>query len=162
MHRSNPAFGRAMWFVPVATILMLSFLSGCGGDPYAGYYAKTKPNQQWFVGEWTLQPGSPGTSQSRPTKLTLQADGSFRAVNYPAPALGSLGAGAAFVDGEGTWGVGPHQYFWVIGVRWVKVGTNQVDYGDMLPILNDKPPHVLHHIIGDPDSGEALVFEKAK
>lgn len=162
MHLPNPTLGWAACLVPAAAILMLSFLSGCGGDPYAGYYAKTKPNQQQFVGEWTLKAGSPGSSQSKPTKLTLRADGSFAAVNYPAQALGSLGGGASLIDGEGTWGIGPHQSFWVIGVHWVKLGTNQVDYGDMLPILNDTPPHVLHHIIGDPDSGHALVFEKTK
>jgi hypothetical protein len=141
---------------------MMIFLSGCGGDPYSGHYAKTKPNQQWFVGEWRLQARSPDSSPSRPTKLTLRADGSFVAGSYPARALGSLDTGAAFVDGEGTWGVGPHQFFWVLGVHWTRVGTNRVDYGDMLPILNNKPPHLLHHVIGDPDSGEALVFEKTK
>jgi hypothetical protein len=143
-------------------VSMLSFEFGCGRDPYAGHYARTKPNQQWFIGHWMLRAGSPGANQATPTKLEFSADGSFQAVNYPAIALGSFGAGKSFLDGTGTWSVEPHQSFWVIGIHWKNLGSNQVDYGQMLHVLYDRPPQILHHIIGDPDSGEALVFERAK
>ncbi len=141
-------------------VLMMTFLFGCGGDPYAGKFAKAQPTAQSFVGDWTLKAGSRGSNPSKPTKLTLRADGSFTAVNYPGAAVGSFGTAGSFLDGDGTWSVQQHQTFWVIGINWQKLGGNQLDYGEMLHILNDAPPHVLRHIIGDPDSGEALVFEK--
>jgi hypothetical protein len=153
-------FKRRAWGVLPTAVLMTTFLFGCGGDPYAGKYAKAKPTPQMLVGDWKLKAGSPGSNPTKPTKLTLRADGSFTVVNYPGAGVGSFGTAGGFLDGDGTWSVQQHQSFWVIGITWQKLGGKQLDYGQMLHILNDAPPHVLRHIIGDPDSGEALVFEK--
>ena len=151
---------RGAWEVLATAVLMTTFLFGCGGDPYAGKYAKAKPNPQSLAGDWKTKAGSPGSNPAKPTKLTLRADGSFTATNYPGAAVGSFGTPGSFLDGGGTWSVQQHQSFWAIGITWLQLGGKQLDYGQMLHILNDAPPHVLRHIIGDPDSGEALVFEK--
>lgn len=157
---SNRNSVRAIWNLLTAAVLMMTFLFGCGGDPYAGKYAKARPTPQSLVGDWKLKIGSPGTDPSKPTKLTLRADGSFSAVNYPGAALGSFGSAGSFLDGDGIWSVQQHQSFWVIRIHWQNLGKSQIDVGDMINILNDNPPYVLHHIIGDPDLGEALVFVK--
>lgn len=149
------------WGVLATAVLMTTFIFGCGGDPHAGKYATTKPTPQSLVGDWKPKAGSFASNATKPTKLTLRADGSFTAVNYPGATVGSFGTAGSFLDGDGTWSVQQHQSFWVVGITWQRLGGKQLDYGQMLHIQNDAPPHVLRHIIGDPDSGEALVFEKA-
>ena len=153
-------FKRRAWGVLPTAVLMTTSLFGCGGDPYAGKYAKAKPTPQTLFGDWKLKAGSPGSNPTKPTKLTLRADGSFTVVNYPGAGVGSFGTAGGFLDGDGTWLVQQHHSFWVIGISWQKLGGKQLDYGQMLHILNDAPPQLLRHIIGDPDAGEALVFEK--
>ena len=147
--------------ITVACVIMLTtFLFGCGGDPYVGKYAKAKPTPQTLVGDWQLKAGSPGSNPSQPTKLILRADGSFTAVNYPGTAVGSFGTPGSFLGGDGTWEVQQHQTFWVVGILGRSLeGSNSIT-ARCYTSLNDAPPHVLRHIIGDPDSGEAFVFEK--
>jgi hypothetical protein len=164
MHFSNRDSKRGTWGVLATAVLMTTFLFGCGGDPYAGKYTKTQPNSQSFSGEWTLKQWTMkrGPLPSPLPKIVFQGDGSFKATNYPGEALNSFGTSGSFLDGEGTWSVGSRQGFGVIEINWQKAGGKPLDYGQPLNILNDKPPYVLHHVIGDPDSGEALVFEKTK
>lgn len=157
---SSCDFDRTTWKALPSAVLMITFLFGCGGDPYAGKYAKAKPTTQSFVGDWRLKAGSLGNNPAKVTKLTMREDGVFTAVNYPGAATGSFGIAHSFLDGDGTWSVQQHQRFWVISINWQKLGGKQLDYSQMLHVLNDNPPHVLHHIIGDPDLGVALVFEK--
>lgn len=162
MRRSNRETERGKWGALVATVLMMTFIFGCGGDPYAGKYAKTKPNQQSFVGGWLLKKNPVGGTPTKPPTVTFAADGAFKATEYPGKALDEFSRGKSFVDGNGTWAIEQHQSFWVLRIHWQVIDGVQQGYGDMLHILNDRPPYVLHHIIGDPDSGEALVFEQVK
>jgi hypothetical protein len=146
--------------VRTTSIIIAIFAFGCGGDPYAGKYATTKPHPEWFVGEWVLETDSPGSSATKQTKLILRSDESFKAVNYPGEALDGIGTAGSFYEGEGTWSIGKHQWFWVVQLRWRRLEGNQLDFEDMLNILNDTAPHVLHAIIDDADEGKALVLVK--
>jgi hypothetical protein len=159
--KTNRKLLLAAWGVLATVVLLTTFIFGCGCDPHAGKYTTTSPTPQLLVGDWKLKAGSFAINATKPTKLTLRADGSFTAVNYPGAAVGSFGTPGSFLDGDGNWSVQQHQSFWVVGITWQNLGGKQLDYGQMLHIQNDAAPHVLRHFIGDPDSGEALVFKKA-
>ena len=147
----------------MAGFMMVLFV-GCGGDPYADKYTRIHPESKIFEGEWSLTGWTMKIGQALPSpspRIVFQGDGSFKAANYPGEALGGFGTLGSFYGGEGTWSVGSHQGFWVIHIHWQRLGDKKLDYGEMLHIINNQQPYVLHHIIGDPDSGESLVFEKA-
>lgn len=164
MRLSNRETERGKWGALVAAVLMMIFLFGCGGDPYASKYAKSRPDPKAFVGEWRLKDWTmKRTSLPSPLpKILFNADGSFVATNYPGVALDTFSRGMASIDGQGEWAIEQDQKYWSIRFRWTVIAGQEAGYGQVLQVLHETPPYVLHHIIGDPDSGEALVFEQVK
>lgn len=161
MRSSNLYTECGTWGMLATAALMMTFLSGCGGDPYASKYTKTQPNSQAFTGEWRLKEWTMKRAQSLPSPvpgIVFRGDGSFVATNYPGVAINGFNRGMASVDGQGNWSLEQYQGSWIVRFHWRIIAGTEPGYVQMLHILNDQPPYVLHHIIGDPDSGEALVF----
>lgn len=156
-----------------AALLSLLVLGGCGGDPRALEYVTTKPTVTAVAGHYELidwQSAMPNrTSESmdraRPVEIDLEADGTFVASNAPqfefgqdAPRLVSA-KGTWSVDKTGTLGTLSGKRKWVWGVRFDSEPPI-LSASLMGPLGRDDPPRRLAFVIGDPDAGEGLIFER--
>jgi hypothetical protein len=95
-----------------------------------------------------------------PTSLTLNVDGSFSASNFPALKDYDLAKEFVLFDGSGTYRLAQYQDYWILKLHWQVMNGKRVNIGDMMHVMSNRPPHALHRIIGDPDSGDVLAFEK--
>jgi len=100
--------------------------------------------------------------------IDLRADGSFTATNVPPWELDSPGMNffSALVSGSGKWridsvgsiddGSRPLKTHWGVYL--------DSDTAKMMPagLTGQKPPYGLIFTLGDPDSGDAMIFQKAK
>jgi hypothetical protein len=73
---------------------------------------------------------------------------------------------SCFVDGSGSWALGRNDPYFVVDVQIQRDGVRgpadcrQRIYYEQLMIYGKKAPYKLHLTILDPDSGDALQFEK--
>jgi len=97
----------------VACALLLAACGG-GGDPFLEEYATTRPAEAALVGDYRLQwqtavKTDPADVDLDRARLTLAADGTFRAVAVPI--FRPINDGFAFdkvVDAQGRWQLAPH------------------------------------------------------
>lgn len=169
-HRSrlHPTFRERHPTPQAVCAVLMATLAGCGGDPYAGRYVSqiSAPESligEWTCTDWTMKPQH--TPGPRVARIVLLDDGSFQASDYPGETLDDNLAAGSTLDGAGTWSLEKHQSWQVVRMHWKRLGERNCDVGEMLHILTSAQngrdaPYVLHQIIGDPDFGEALVFEK--
>jgi len=71
------------------------------------------------------------------------------------------------ITGRGTWRLGKNDNFIIVVAQIVDEepnsrckGTITANFGNELFLYGDKPPYRLHLTIGDPDSGNAVQFER--
>jgi len=96
-------------------------------------------------------------------RITLSADHIAEFLNVPNEIEGIQ----CSVTGHGTWRLGKNGSFIVVRVQIADKESSErcrqtftADYGVELNLYGEKPPYRLHKTIGDPDSGDALQFEK--
>jgi hypothetical protein len=73
------------------------------------------------------------------------------------------GETACSVTGRGSWRLGKNDDFSAVRASIVNEEPNSACKGDFayeLMLYGKKPPYKLHVTIGDPDSGDAVQFEK--
>lgn len=159
-----------------AVFVTLAFVSftGCQYDRWAHGFATRQPAERDVAGLYTVDPAS----LQRTIKLPMS--GSVLKINPSAHILLSQDHKVEFfqvpesiddelpcsVTGRGTWRLGANDRYIVIWAQIVDEESNSrcretfSKFGDQLNLYGDKPPYRLHVTIGDPDSGDAVQYER--
>jgi len=148
-------------------------LSGCcfmfQGDPYYNEYTRAQPDEKDIIGTWTANARSlewlkaQGYDVAAPPALEFRADGTFTTTGMP-------DCWRVFFERErkktlesapGKWRVTKHQEWWALGLEfdrppWFAGGG----YSTELFLRRQKPPYLVHVIVGDPDAGDCIEFER--
>lgn len=157
---------------PVAIVSFVVMCSGCQFDPHAQLYTTAKPQPADVVGTYrltrqTVTPDGLAALKGRPCVVELRDDGTFVARGVPLMTVD--GATPDFfsrlVSASGTWhldgvgsvgsGRGSSQTRW--GVTFDSEPAKVMSAG----LTGQRPPYGLIFTLGDPDSGDALILEKA-
>lgn len=160
-HPLNRSLSSHVTLLTVAALL----LGGCQGDPYYPSYTKREPNPKDIVGTYVPDERTAGVIRSRKglellsTQIVIRADGTYSIDNVPewnnAMSASSVGP---LVTRSGTWHLEqPQKAFWVVSILYRNGST---DTYDGINLREQKPPYLLHFTLGDPDSGESMVFTK--
>ena len=155
-------------------LLAFVSLAGCQHDPWADRFVTRQLAERDVAGLYAIDQAS----LQRTIKLPMS--GSVLKINPSAHILLSQDHSAEFfeipdaidgklqcsVTGRGTWRLGKNDRYTVI---WVQITDQESNsqcsetfskFGDQINLYGDKPPYRLHVTIGDPDSGDAVQFER--
>lgn len=149
-------------------IMAASFFLACRGNLGSPGYTTVEPKKSDLVGTWipdqaTLEDMKKrgGYDTSLPTRLVLKSDGSLEIANMPDWWEIPFGTSRrAMASHSGSWSI-YHDYpdypdqpcCWTIAVKY----SNRARF---LKLLGNKPPHKIEIILGDPDSGNEMIFIK--
>jgi len=154
-------------------ILLLSFVSlvGCHYDPWTDRFLTAQPAEKDVAGTYVID----GDSQKRNIKVPMSKapfpiDPSAQIIlsgNHIAEFVHVPeeyhGEAVCSVTGRGSWRLGKNGSFSVVRASIFNEELNSSCKGDFayeLLLYGGKPPYKLHITIGDPDSGDAVQFEK--
>jgi len=128
------------------------------------YFAKNRPEQTDLVGKYipttdTLQfIRSEGGYEVIDISITLLQDGSFEMINMPDWWCEPFGeSNGGFDSGRGKWQVAKRQEWWVIELDFSS--ENPPTGFTSVPLVGEIPPYRLWFYVGDPDSGDVMIFE---
>jgi len=160
----------------LTAILLSAVCTSCQYDPWAGGFATKEPSRQDVVGTYRVDSDSLQqkfinndlkTLTLRPTAaITLNADGTARFVDVPFywPSIKVQ----CFYSHPGSWSLARIDGYWKVEVV-IKVHPadsshcppgQSNEFGEAFDLYGDKPPYKLHLTLGDPDTGDAVQFEK--
>ncbi len=146
-------------------------LVGCQYDPWADRFLTAEPAEKDVAGTYVIDVDS----QKRTIKLALRndafpidhsarivlsSDHKAEFIHVPEDYRGEV---ACSVTGRGSWLLGKNDSFSVVRASIVNVEPNSPCKGDFayeLMLYGKKLPYKLQITIGDPDSGDAVQFEK--
>ena len=139
------------------TVLVTSLLSACFLSPPP----TNKPDVNDLSGVWipdkaTLEDMAErgGYDTTRQTKLILHADGKLELVNMPDWLEKSDGESRHGLHSyTGSWEVTKSEKDWLLAISYSKKGT-------FFSIYGNKPPYKTGTYLGDPDSGNMMIFVK--
>jgi hypothetical protein len=151
------------------------FLAGCQYDPWAGRFLTNRPAERDVVGTYrvdsdTLTRGvsipmsSERVSISRDAEIVLSAD--HRAQYLHVPEIDMSTTKTCVITGTGSWQQGRNDDYVVVNVEIQRKDYRESadpcgpTYHGQLMLYGKSPPYKLHITIGDPDSGDAVQFEK--
>lgn len=150
-------------------------LAGCQHDPFADGFLTRQPAERDVVGWYGVDHASMQRIIKLPMSgarvsidpaahIVLSADHKAEFFAVPDELDGSL---SCSVTGHGTWNLGRNDRF--IVVRTIIVDEEPTDrcrhrftanFGNELHLYGERPPYRLHVTLGDPDSGDAVQFER--
>ena len=126
-----------------------------------------KPDEADLIGTWTLTRLSldkmrrDGGYEITTHSLTLDEDGTFELVNMP-DWWGNGRSSQGFLSGSGSWRLAQSlDRFWGVSLEFDQLNGAAIRSATHLNIAREGPGYVLYVYIGNPDSGNAMVFEKA-
>ena len=154
----------------LAALLCLGF--ACQYDPHAHRATSHAPDRKDVVGVWMLKEQWVISGGLEPfaqyhCMLEIREDGTFIATNIHSPGIRSPSGREIFeqlASGSGTWRVDTigsvddgsgHTHPW-FGVCFEGDKPSLKSAG----FMNDRAPYELIQEVGDPDSGEALIFQR--
>ena len=153
---------------PMMTLLIcLIIQTGCmnNGIEWSELsFTRAKPKTEDLVGTWTPT-NETVRDMSRRGKytishheLTLSSDGTFSMRNMPDWWSDGFGKShQRFESGSGTWEIqrdlGPLTTIYVVKLQFPEIWKT-------VNLSGQKPPYQLHITLGDPDSGEYMLFER--
>jgi hypothetical protein len=146
---------------------------GCQYDPHARLYTTEKPQAEDVVGVYTLARQTVtrdglAVLRGQPCNVDLRPGGEFTATNVPPWLFGSPGTNffSTLLTGSGKWRIDR------VGSIDNGGGSVQTQWGVYLDspaakfspvgLTGQKAPYGLIFTLGDPDSGEAMILERAK
>jgi len=158
----------------IFAILVVEILAGCQYDPWADRFLTRQPDERDVVGLYAVDQASLQRTIKLPTK------GSLLKINPSARIILSADHKAAFfyvpadldglscsVTGRGTWQLGKNGSYITV---WAQIADEEPNnsckdtftakYAEELMLYGMKVPYKLHVTIGDPDSGDAVQFER--
>jgi hypothetical protein len=141
------------------------FFQGC--FDYFDLLTAIKPKVEDVVGKYQLKTHTSGGLASLKGKacfIELGANGKFEAKNilpsnYNSFMQTSEEIFSKLINASGTWEIGPgavNQTAWEIDFK------SDSSKAASIYIMGKKPPYSLIYIVGDPDTCEVMIFEKAK
>ena len=154
------------------SIIIVIFLGGCQYDPYTWEYTKKQPRQAALVGtyfpnqETVSYITQEGHYPVRESSIFLAENGSCSINSIPDWWLTSGDSKSGFDSGECVWKLEKHQEWWSVAVVFnstAQFSSQQFrpgSYGVSFMLLGEKPPYKIHLIVGDPDEGKGMTFEK--
>lgn len=158
-------------------VLSCVLLVGCQYDPWADNFLTAQPAEKDVVGNYAVDADSQKREIRLPHKGTLPIDHSAqivlspdhraRFVHVPDERLGfprePEREEACSITGQGSWHLGKNDSFSIVIASIVNEEPNSPckgEFGYELMLYGKKPPYKLHITMGDPDSGDAVQFEK--
>jgi len=151
--------------------LGLLLLPGCQHNPWADRFLTVQAAEKDVAGTYVIDADSQkrtiriGLSNipfpvSHSARIVLSADHNAEFISVPEDYRGER---ACSVTGRGSWRLGKNDSFTevrasIVNEELTSPCTGKFDYELML--YGKKPPYKLHITIGDPDSGDAVQFEK--
>ncbi len=161
-----------MRIVFLFTLPILIMIMGCQYDPHAHLYTTDRPVKQDMVGLYelkseTLLKNDLTDLHGRQCVLELRADGTFSATNLPPwdMELPDTHFFDKLLSGSGSWrieAVGTIGNGWQSKTIWGVYLSSPTVKLAAANLTGRKQPYGLIFILGDPDSGEALIFERIK
>ena len=158
----------------LACIAMSLALAGCccfmfQGDPYYDDYTRVEPASADLVGVWTANAKSldwlkgQGYAVAAAPTLELKADGTFAVTGMPDcwRVFADTDRTKTFDSAPGKWKVAKHQEWWAVALDFDRPPWyTQGGYSTEVFLRRQAPPYLLHVIVGDPDAGNGIEFEK--
>lgn len=155
----------------IASVFSLVFLTGCQHDPWADRFLTARPSEQEVVGTYLIDADSQRRNITLPqsranfavdhsAQIVLTGDHKAQFIHVPEDYRGEI---ACSVTGPGSWQLGKNDNFSVVRASIVNEEPNSACRGDFayeLKLYGKRPPYKLLVTIGDPDSGDAVQFEK--
>ena len=155
---------RSCFFISVALLM-----SGCmnNGIQWSELtFTRHKPSLADVVGTWvptaaTLKDLRDQGSYTLSThQLILRADGTFTMVNMPDWWSDGFGRSRkGFESGGGKWQFYQDRDPWTVWA--IELDFPKGIVPNAVHLRRQKPPYLLHIQVGDPDSGHAMLFERA-
>jgi len=152
-------------------------LVGCQYDPWAGRFLKNQPAEGVLVGTYKVDSDTLARrisipritktlSISRDAEIVLSADHTAQFLYVPE--IDTKNAiKTCVITGAGSWRLDRNDDYAVVNVKIQQEdyrrsvdGCEPTYYGQLM-LYGKRPPYKLHITIGDPDSGDAVQFEKA-
>ncbi len=144
-------------------------LVGCQHDPWADDFLTAQPAERDVAGTYKINPdsqkrtvGNSPLSIDASTRIDLSPDHRVEFVHVPADLRDEK---VCWVTGRGSWELGKNDNFSVVRATVLNEELNSPCRGNFayeLMLYGKKPPYKLHITIGDPDSGDAVQFEKQR
>ena len=151
--------------VAIAVMLLATGCMNNGIEWSELAFTRHRPADQDIVGTWVpteksikLLARMRGASPMPSPQFDLRPDGTVSVRDFP-DWFWSEDARVTFrfKSGEGRWRVSPEKVVYTIYVLEIELG----DDVHTINISKQKAPYQLHVTIGDPDSGDYLIFERA-
>ncbi len=147
-----------------AALAAAALLAGCPAvDLKELQFTRTKPTETELVGTWrptdnTLKEiRGRGRYPVETHEIILRADHTFSIRNMPDWWSDGFGySHGQFESCEGTWGLGASKGPWQIWMIWVRFGPGTRS----INLYRQRPPYLIFIRIGDPNNGEAMLFER--
>ena len=161
-------------------VLMVLLVVGCQHDPNTTAYTTAQPKTNDLAGthvpttKTLSQIAKEGHYPTASPSIVLTSDGTIVITDIPDWWVSFGESRGAFDSGRGSWGVVKHQEWWALGVvfrntehlasvqsRFAKLGSSPGDYGAVMMLVGEKAPYKIHLILGDPDEGRSMQFERS-
>jgi len=154
-------------------VLSLVLLVGCQHDPWADRFLTFQPSEEDVAGTYVIDADSQKRNIKLPqnngtfpighsAQIVLSGDHNAQFIHVPEDYRGEV---ACSVTGRGSWHLGKNDSFSVVRASIVNEEPNSPCKGDFayeLMLYGKRSPYKLHITIGDPDSGDAVQFEKQR
>jgi hypothetical protein len=141
--------------------------SSCQYDPFAHEYTRARPaSAATIVGTYALDRESikmlkRNYNVTAPRSLLqLRNGGTFELREIPNCWRSDAKCTSRTESATGTWELAKHQEWWEIRLRCRTINGTATDYGVGAMLRGERPPYVLHFVVGDPDSGEGLALTR--
>jgi hypothetical protein len=129
------------------------------------YFARNKPKPTDLVGRYIPTENTlhfvrdEGGYEVVDTSITLSIDGSFEMVNMPDWWMEPFGKPSGeFDSGKGEWSIERQQEWWELELNF---NSEDPPTGlTFIPLVGEAPPYKLWFYVGDPDSGDVMIFEQ--
>jgi hypothetical protein len=155
---------------------LCGFWVGCQSDPWANSFLKGQPAENNLVGTYrvdsdtltrriSVQETKKELSISRGAEIELLPD--HKARFSQVPEIDESARETWVISGTGSWQLNRNDGYAVVNVQIQRrdyrrsVDACEPTYYGQLMLYGKKLPYKLHITIGDPDSGDALQFERA-
>lgn len=152
-------------------MLSCALLAGCQYDPWADRFLTAQPAEEDVAGTYVIDADSQQRTIKLPpsngdfpidhsARIVLSIDHKAEFIHVPEDYRGQA---ACSVTGRGSWSLSKNGSFSVVRASIVNAEPSSPckgDFGYELMLYGKTPPYKLHITIGDPDSGDAVQFEK--
>ena len=143
-------------------------LARCQYDPFAHEFTNARPQESAIVGRYVpdrettdILRESLRVQVSDRAALAINADHSFVATELPRCWIErSSDCAAGTETWAGTWSLRQNQEWWAVQLHITARNGRPTSYGFPAMLRRESPPYLVHFTIGDPDSGDALAFER--